>query len=407
MGPEPEEIPPPESGGAQIRQLSKARILPYLASAMLLGAGFLVFLVYRSYAWPLFIAVLFYVGFDGLNRRLRLLLWASPSAGAAATMAVVVIAVLGPIALLIRHLLRELLGLIRALQAFFQGDRLFETVLSFPSITDSVTEEPFFWTTLADNYRGYVLEYGGLFESARLGAWLGNAYGVVTSGISITAGLAVNLLFALIILFFLFRDGSSFYTFLEEALPFPRALTQRFVGRMRTLIRAVLLGNVFVSILQGIAVGIGLSICGIQNSIVYGVVAGIFSLIPVIGTSVVWLPAVVYMVFAEQSYGYALFLTIWGVFFYLFLENILKPKILDRRLGVHPLLLFLAILGGIAEFGPTGVILGPLIVTLFITVWSIYHIWGGSLPAEVLPPAPAGPGGPDEAPGAEIRTGAP
>ena len=387
--PAPGDAAPSGEVGGQIRLLSKARILPYLASTMLLGAAFLVFLVYRSYAWPVFIAMLFYVGFDGLNRRLRVILWKSPAAAASATMAIVVVAVLGPIALLVRHLFRELIGLIRGVQAFIAGDRLFELALLFPGLTDSITEEPFFWTSLADNYRRYLSEFGGLFESARLGAWLGNAYGVVTSGLSVTAGLAVNLLFALIILFFLFRDGPSFYAFLEEALPFPKLLTQRFVSRMRTLIRAVLFGNVFVSILQGAAVGMGLSICGIQNSIVYGVLAGIFSLIPIIGTSIVWLPAVIYLIFAEQSYGYALFLSIWGVFFYLFLENIVKPKILDRRLGVHPLLLFLAILGGIAEFGPTGVILGPLIVTMFMTVWSIYHIWGGSLP-DLLPKTPAG-----------------
>ncbi len=387
---DPQPVPAQDADDAPIRTLSKARILPYLASTLLLGAGFLVFIVYRTYLWPLFIAMLLYVGFDGLNRRLIPLLWKSPSAAAGVTTAVVFIAVLGPIALLVRHLIGELFVLVRALQGFFSGDRLFESVLMFPSLTDSVTEEPFFWTTLADNYYSYVSEYAGLVESARLGAWMGNAYGFLTSGLSVTAQLAINLLFAIIILFFLLRDGPSFYSFLQEALPFPRELTDRFVRRMRSLIRAVLFGNVFISVLQGAAVAIGFSICGIQNSIVYGVLGGIFSLIPIIGTSVVWLPAVIYLVFGEHSYGFALFLTIWGIFFYLFLENIVKPKILDRRLGVHPLFLFLAIIGGIAEFGPTGVILGPVIVTMFLTLWSIYHIWGGSLAPEPHPPREGG-----------------
>ncbi|MCB1308570.1 MAG: AI-2E family transporter, partial [Leptospiraceae bacterium] len=67
------------------------------------------------------------------------------------------------------------------------------------------------------------------------------------------------------------------------------------------------------------------------------------------------------------------------------LENIVKPKLMDRKLGMHPLLLFFAILGGLTEFGFTGVILGPLFVTLFMTIWSIYHIWESSPAQRELP----------------------
>lgn len=382
--PEPKGEAEPDGTEEQIRILSKGRILPYLASLMLLAATFFVFIVYRSYAWAAFIAMLLYVAFDGLNRRLLRPLGKNRSAAAGMTTLIVVVAVLGPIAFLARHMLQELYGLVRASQQYIAGDRILETAVSFPLLTDNFTEEPFFWTTLPETYRSYLLDYGAFLESARLSDWLSNAYSVVTGGISLTAGLVVNLFFGLIILFFLFRDGPLFYSFLREALPFPGAVTESFVRRMRQLIRAVLLGNLLVSILQGAAVGIGLWICGINNSVVYGVTAGLFSLIPIIGTAVVWLPAALYLAFFEGSYGYAIFLAAWGALFYLFLENILKPKILDKRLGMHPMFLFLAILGGIAEFGPTGVILGPLIVTLFMTIWSIYHIWGGAESAEAM-----------------------
>ena len=88
------------------------------------------------------------------------------------------------------------------------------------------------------------------------------------------------------------------------------------------------------------------------------------------------------MAFLRQEYAPALFLSIYCPAVYLILENVFKPILLDRKLALHPMFLFLAILGGIAEFGPSGVIIGPVVVTLFLTMWRIYHIWGSEVPGE-------------------------
>lgn len=371
-----------------IRTLSREAILPYLAGLLLLLSGVLVFIVYRSYAWPAFMALLLYVAFESVNVKLRGLFGNRRNLAAASTVLLVIISILGPVALLIRHLIRELIYIIELLRTYPFSEKLFDLGLSFPFLTDSYTSEPFFWIHLAPAYRTELGQYTQLLDADRLGAWLSNAYAFVSGGISLTATMTVNILLGLIILFFLFRDGSVFYQFLEDALPFPRTITRKFTDRMRRILRAVLLGNVFVSFIQGTAVGIGLSICGIPNSIVYGFIAALFSMIPIIGTSVVWLPAALYLIIAQQAYGTGIFLILWGIFFYFALENILKPILLDRKLGLHPLLLFLAILGGITEFGVTGIILGPLFVTLFMTIWTIYHVYDSE---KVRGPASASP----------------
>lgn len=381
-------IPEVEISEETIRTLSREAILPYLAGTLLLLASMLVFIVYRSYAWPAFMALLLYVAFEPVNRKLRGLFRERKNTAAAGAVLLVIISTLGPVALLVRHLIRELIYIIEVLRTYPLSERIFDLGLHFPMLTDSYTSEPFFWIHLAPSYRTELGQYTRLLDADRLGAWMSNAYTFVSGGISLTATMTVNILLGLIILFFLFRDGSDFYQFLEDALPFPRTITRNFTDRMRQILRAVLLGNVFVSFIQGTAVGIGLYICGIPNSIVYGFIAALFSMIPILGTSVVWLPAALYLIIAHQAYGTGIFLILWGLFFYLILENVLKPILLDRKLGLHPLLLFLAILGGITEFGVTGIILGPLFVTLFMTIWTIYHVWD---PEKEKGPAPVQP----------------
>ncbi|MCP5483636.1 MAG: AI-2E family transporter [Spirochaetales bacterium] len=375
--PKADQIPkaPPKELPVGIRTLHKDRIVPYLAALLLIGASLLVFLVYRSYAWPTFFALLVYVGFIPVNKYLTRLCRGNRNLAALLTTLLVILAIVAPTALLVRHLISQVYDLVILTRDSLTGERLVFTLQRFPLLTDFLTSSPFFWVDLHSSLQEIGSGYTRFLDTDSIGSWVGGVFVIVKGSLTLTLGLLFNLLLGLIILFFLFRDGPLFYEFLEQALPFPQELTERFVTRMRDLITTVLRGNVFVSILQGTAVGLGLTICGFSNAAVYGFIAGIFSLIPVIGTAFVWFPAMLYLALVEESYGLALFIAIFGLSAYLILENIFKPKLMDRKLGMHPLFLFLAILGGIAEFGPSGVVLGPLFVTLFMTIWSIYHIW--------------------------------
>jgi predicted PurR-regulated permease PerM len=173
----------------------------------------------------------------------------------------------------------------------------------------------------------------------------------------------------------MFHEGNHFNNVVQNIMPMQADLYKSFILRMRDIIWAVLVGNFFVALLQGVAITIGLLISGIPSPVLWGVVAAIFSLVPVIGTGVIWLPAAFYLAFIENSYSYAIFIAIYGESMFLLLENIVKPLMMNKKVGLHPLFLFLAIVGGITEFGISGIFVGPLAVTVFLTLWTILKLW--------------------------------
>ncbi|HOT46409.1 MAG TPA: AI-2E family transporter [Spirochaetota bacterium] len=204
-----------------------------------------------------------------------------------------------------------------------------------------------------------------------------NISGMVLSSvqamIAYPLGLLIDFFFLLLILFFMFKEGSAMRALFYRNMPFPPDLEEKVIGRMKEVIRVLLTGNLLIMICQGLLVGIGLFIVGIPLAFLGGSLAAILSLIPVIGTSLVWVPAVIYLL-ATGSYLMALFLGIWCLAWYLLLENVVKPKVFGKKLNFHPIIFFFLLLGSIQAFGLPGVFVGPLLLTLFYSLWEIYKM---------------------------------
>jgi predicted PurR-regulated permease PerM len=113
-------------------------------------------------------------------------------------------------------------------------------------------------------------------------------------------------------------------------------------------------------------------IFGIPNPLLYGIIGSFFSLIPIIGTGVVWLPAGLYMWLGEGNIVQSIVFMSLALFSYLSLENFVKPSILDKKLKLHPFVLFLSLLGGIQEFGIVGLVIGPVAVTTIVILWDFW-----------------------------------
>ncbi len=195
----------------------------------------------------------------------------------------------------------------------------------------------------------------------------------VQAMIAYPLSLIVNFFFLLLILFFLFKDGGGLESFFYRNTPFPVDLEEQVVRRLKEVIRVLLTGNLLIMIFQGLLVGMGLFIVGIPMAFLGGSLATILSLIPVIGTSLVWVPAVIYLI-ATGSYVMALFLGIWCLAWYLLLENVVKPKVFGQKLNFHPVVFFFLLLGSIQAFGLPGVFIGPLLLTLYYSLWEIYKM---------------------------------
>jgi len=358
-----------------IQTLKKESLLPFISAAILIAAVLLVFIVYRSFLWPIFILILLYVGFKKVNLFFLKLFRGNRSISATASILTVIITIPIPVFFLARLIFLEVFDLVVQIRDFLSGDKLLYLAQKFPFFMDMITQEPFFWVSMEAQALQYITDYGKFFEAEKLSSWLGNAYNFVIFGLNFTSELSVTMFFATLLLFFLFRDGSRVKDIVLQSSPFPKSFLATFLYQLESHIAAILKGNVLVSILQGMIVGIALYFTGFQNSVLYGVIATIFSLIPVIGTSVVWIPASLYLAFFENNYVAAIILAVFSLAMYLILENVFKPLVMDKKLGMNPVFLFLALLGGIKEFGFIGVILGPLIIATFLTIWKTYHIW--------------------------------
>jgi predicted PurR-regulated permease PerM len=191
---------------------------------------------------------------------------------------------------------------------------------------------------------------------------------------STMAGGAVNGItdgvLTFLFLFFFFRDGSDWLDGLARSLPLRPENVHRLYRAVHSSVVATLYGLLGVALAQGLLTGLGLYIAGIDNFLMLGMLAAVCSVIPIVGTSLVWGPAAVYLLVTHHP-GKALFLVIWGLVVVSMADNIIRPLVLRGRVQLHILLLLFAVLGGLLAFGFVGLFLGPVIFSLLATLLAI------------------------------------
>ena len=137
-------------------------------------------------------------------------------------------------------------------------------------------------------------------------------------------------------------------------------------------VHATLYGTFAMAVVQGTLGGLMFWWLGLPAPLLWGIVMGLLSVVPVLGAFVVWIPAAIFLVL-EGSGGKALLLTLWGVIVVGGIDNLLYPMLVGKRLKMHTVLAFISIVGGLIVFGPSGLILGPVIFTvtrLLLEIWS-------------------------------------
>ncbi|HEY3131807.1 MAG TPA: AI-2E family transporter [Acidobacteriota bacterium] len=182
------------------------------------------------------------------------------------------------------------------------------------------------------------------------------------------AHLVADFFIMIFTLFFLFRDGKTFLHEIMGLMPLSRAHTNRMVDRFKQTIFATFFGSFVNATVQGISVGLLLWIFQFQNALLWGMLTAITSLVPLVGSGLVWVPATIYL-FLRGFWGRALILAIYGAVGIPMLDNILRPLVIKKTSeDLHTLLIFFGILGGIWVFGFPGLILGPVIVAFTVTI---------------------------------------
>jgi predicted PurR-regulated permease PerM len=336
----------------------------------LFGTAFLVFYILRSFVWSFFFSFILYAAFERYNKKL-LFYVKNKDLTSLIMILIILIMIVGPIVIFIGILIQQIIDLVRLIQTSIENGDFIKFFLNFEIMINLLTNDPFFWVTFLNRLGDILIDHAEYFNYFDFSNIVGGAYNIFLFSLGFTLRMIIYILFGFIILYFLFRDGHSFYVKFSQMLPFEQTLMDKFKNEIKLVLTAILKGNIMIAFLQGLFLALGFYISGMSNVVLYGFLGSLFSIIPILGTSIVWIPAALYLYFIKNSLGWSLFLSIYCLLSFLILENIVKPKILDKQIGISSVLLFLAIIGGLKEFGITGIIIGPLILALFIIVWRI------------------------------------
>jgi len=335
----------------------KRRVTIIFLSAMTAIALYFSYLLFRPFLTPLLaavvIAVIFFPIHSHIQRWLR-----SPSLAAMASTITVVLLVIVPAVAIILAIKEEVTGLYALIDQ---------------KSTESGGLSPYL-TQLLQRPMQLIGRYVDLSQidlrSWTLGRLRELSSFLVAEGWMIVGGLTsfvVNALITLFTLFFLFREGRSTRRRVAAVLPLSAEQVDKLLGGIENTIIGTVYGGLVVAAVQGTLVGLALWILGVPSPVLWGVVAAFFALLPLVGTTVVWAPAALYLL-ATGNWVKAVILVVWGLFVVGSIDNVLRPYLISGRVQMHTLLIFFAVFGGVNVFGFLGLIIGPVILAVTITL---------------------------------------
>lgn len=187
-----------------------------------------------------------------------------------------------------------------------------------------------------------------------------------------------QLIIALFTLFYFLRDRCKLLEFLRRLTPLSEQETDELFRRISQTIYVSLYGNVIVKLVQGFLGGAMFWILGLPAPVLFGAAMALFAALPVMGTSLVWGPAVIYLAI-NGSWVKALVLCLWGLLVVGLIDNFLYPMLVAGELRFHTLAVFFAVFGGLIMFGVAGVVLGPMILAVTVTLLEVWRVRAGGV----------------------------
>ena len=199
------------------------------------------------------------------------------------------------------------------------------------------------------------------------GVWVLGSGALILSNV---ARLIAESLLALVVVFFLFRDGRRWIQQAEEIVPLSPGRAKKLFSNISDTIVANVYGIVSVGLAQGVLTGIALAIAGLQSALLLGLCAAFASIIPVVGAALVWVPAGLYLIFTGASWK-GVFVLVWGLAVVSTADNIIRPWVISGKVELHPLVLLFSILGGVEAFGFLGLFLGPVVASVLSVLFGM------------------------------------
>ena len=203
--------------------------------------------------------------------------------------------------------------------------------------------------------------------------WVARNGAAVVGGV---AGLVIEFFLTLLACYFFFVEGETIMRELEILSPLPQQYDREFALQFKDVVDATFRGYVATGIVQGLVTMVGLVIAGVPAALFWGSVATVISLLPFVGAAIIWVPAAIYLyasaAVGQAAYWQPIFLTIWGAVIVTLVEHIVRPWVMKGKSQLPAIPLLFAVLGGMDAFGFIGLVIGPLVFSLLMTIIDIY-----------------------------------
>lgn len=318
-------------------------------------------------SWPFFGAILWgliaAILFAPVNDRLVLLMPERKNSAAGLTLLLVILIVIVPAVFVGSLLVDQAIGTYQSIQSreIDFGKALVDIQRGLPDWMQAALKR-FGWTDFKQ-------------MESRLSSFITGALRIAT-GQAIAIGqsafsFAIAMGIMLYLTFFLLRDGRSLSRKIGEAVPMHPEQRRALFDKFTTVIRATIKGSVVVAIVQGLLGGMVFWFLGINAALLWGVVMGLLSLVPAIGTGLIWVPVAIYLL-ATGSLFEGVVLVLCGVFLIGMVDNVLRPILVGKDTRMPDYIVLISTLGGISVFGINGFVVGPVIAAMFIAAWGIF-----------------------------------
>jgi len=340
-------------------RISTVQHVSFLALLVLVTLSF--FGLISEFLQPLFWAAVISILFHRLQLRWIRVLGGRPSAAAALSTLVILVIVILPFFLMAAAVAREALGLYERVAS---GQSEFQE--TFQYIEKTLPEA----VKYLDRF-GFDLQKieQRLSDTALVvSRYLGSQMVTVGQG---TIEFLLKFFLMLYILYFFFRDGDRILHAIGRALPFGDIRERRLFEKFAEVSRATIKGTMIVGLIQGTLGGLLFWILGIRAPVFWGVIMTVFSLLPAVGSVIVWGPAGIILIVME-NYARGIILLAAGALVIGLVDNILRPVLVGRDTKMPDFLILLSTLGGLTVFGISGFVIGPIIAALFLTIWDIF-----------------------------------
>ena len=332
------------------------RLATVLSYGALLLLGYLVFLIAAPFvkplAWSAVLAIFFYPVYGKLLRRTS-----RTRAAVYCTVGVTVLLIL-PVLLVLLYAAREAIGASAHIQATISSGSV-----GLPThLTDWIRQRlPEAWRSVdfAEAIRQGAEKIGS-YLAASVGSWLRNLF-----------SFFLDFFILLFALFFMFRDGQQIVHALRHLIPFDHDIQEDMLRESRDLIFASVAVALLIAAIQGLLGGTAFALAGLGAPVFMGVLIAFFSIVPVVGSALIWVPAALWLGI-NGHWGKAVLLVaicggVAGV-----ADNLVRPLLMRNRTRLNDLLLFISILGGLDAFGLLGLVAGPTILAAALGVFRVY-----------------------------------